>query len=135
MTLTFDTMQKGSVLPTFRVAPTAEEVRAYLDSTGEPFEHWAERVPPLLVMAFTIAGMLERVTIPLGLMHTGLEQRAFRAIRHEEPLDVTITVTSYSVRRGATFANFHTDMVDASGAVVMDGEITVMAAPTGEAAK
>jgi hypothetical protein len=125
--LTFDTLAKGDVVP-FSLSVTPEEIEGYLSATGEDPERWRDAVPPLLLAAFMVGGLLARVPIPLEVMHTGQEIEARRAVRPGEPLDVRITVSALSQRRGATIAQFEADALSA-GEVVFTSRISVLAPP------
>jgi hypothetical protein len=125
--LTFDTLAKGDVVP-FSLSVTPEEIEGYLSATGEDPARWRDAVPPLLLAAFMVGGLLARVPIPLEVMHTGQEIEARRAVRPGEPLDVRITVSALSQRRGATIAQFEADALSA-GEVVFTSRISVLAPP------
>ncbi len=107
--LAFDSLARGDRLPPVDLAITADEVRAYLDATGEPADRWGDRVPPVMLSALMLAALLAQVEIPKGIMHTGHEHESTRPVRIGEPLRVTVQVTSYSVRRGALMAAFDTE--------------------------
>jgi len=125
--LTFQTLAKGDVIP-FHMTVTPAEIEGYLSATGEDPVRWTDAVPPLLLAAFMVAGLLERVPIPLEVMHTGQEIEARRAVRPGEPLDVRITVPALSQRRGATIAQFEAEAL-AGDEVVFIARISVLAPP------
>ncbi len=124
---TFETLAKGDVIP-FPLTVTREEIEGYLSATGEDAARWTDAVPPLLLAAFMVAGLLARVPIPLEVMHTGEEIEARRAVRPGEPLDVRITVAALSQRRGATIAQFEAEAL-AAGESVFVSRISVLAPP------
>ena len=126
---TFETLAKWDVIP-FPLTITTEEIEGYLSATGEDPTRWADAVPPLLLAAFMVGGLLARVTIPLEVMHTGQEIEARRAVRPGEPLDVRITVAALSQRRGATIAQFEAEALS-SGESVFVARISVLAPPPG----
>lgn len=130
-TLTFETLAKGDVIP-FSLMVTPEEIAGYLAATGEDAARWADAVPPLLLAAFMVAGLLERVPIPLEVMHTGQEIEARRAVRPGESLDVRITVAALSQRRGATIAQFEAEALS-GGEAVFVARISVLAPSAGGA--
>ena len=113
---TFETLAKGDVIP-FPLTITTEEIEGYLSATGEDPTRWTDAVPPLLLAAFMVGGLLARVTIPLEVMHTGQEIEARRAVRPGEPLDVRITVAALSQRRGATIAQFEAEALSSGESV------------------
>lgn len=125
--LTFQTLAKGDVIP-FPMTVTPAEIEGYLSATGEDPARWTDAAPPLLLAAFMVAGLLERVPIPLEVMHTGQEIEARRAVRPGEPLDVRITVAALSQRRGATIAQFEAEAFSGSE-VVFVARISVLAPP------
>ena len=125
--LTFETLAKGDVIP-FPLTVTSAEVEGYLSATGEDPARWRDAVPPLLLAAFMVGGLLARVPIPLEVMHTGQEIEARRAVRPGEALDIRITVSALSQRRGATIAQFQADAL-VGGEVVFVSRIAVLAPP------
>ncbi|RLT39837.1 MAG: hypothetical protein DWI58_12215 [Chloroflexi bacterium] len=133
MAFTFETLAKGDVIP-FPLTVSREEIEGYLSATGEDAARWTAAVPPLLLAAFMVAGLLARVPIPLEVMHTGEEIEARRAVRPGEPLDVRITVAALSQRRGATIAQFEAEAL-AAGESVFVSRISVLAPPPAGAAK
>jgi hypothetical protein len=106
--VSFESLQKGSTLPAFTVAPAAEDVTAYLEATGEPVERWLESsmVPPLMLVAWMIAGLMERIEIPDRLLHAGQEFEMRRALRQDEAVEIRFVVSSYALRQGAIMAAF-----------------------------
>lgn len=123
----FETLAKGDVIP-FPLTVTLDEIKGYLSATGEDPARWTDAVPPLLLAAFIVGGLLERVPIPLEVMHTGQEIEARRAVRPGEPLDVRITVAALSQRRGATIAQFEAVALS-DGAPVFIARISVLSPP------
>ncbi len=105
----FDTLARGDVLPTVDLTITDEDVRAYLDATGEAADRWGDRVPPVMLSALMLATLLSQVEIPQGVMHTGQEHESMRPVRIGEPLTVTVLVASHAVRRGALMAAFEAE--------------------------
>lgn len=102
----FDSLERGDVLPAVDLTVTADDVRAYLEATGEPADRWGDRVPPVMLSALMLAALLGQVEIPQGVMHTGQEHESLRPVRIGEALTVTVLVSSYAVRRGALMAAF-----------------------------
>jgi hypothetical protein len=129
---TFETLAKGDVIP-FPLTVSREEIEGYLSATGEDASRWTDAVPPLLLAAFMVAGLLARVPIPLEVMHTGEEIEAHRAVRPGEPLDVRITVAAMSQRRGATIAQFEAEALSGTESVFVS-RISVLAPPPASAA-
>ncbi|RLT40621.1 MAG: hypothetical protein DWI58_10500 [Chloroflexi bacterium] len=127
MAFTFETLAKGDVIP-FPLTVSREEIEGYLSATGEDASRWTDAVPPLLLAAFMVAGLLARVPIPLEVMHTGEEIEARRAVRPGEALEVRITVAALSQRRGATIAQFEAEAL-AAGESVFISRISVLAPP------
>jgi len=124
----FDTLSRGDVLPTIDLTITHDDVRAYLEATGEPAERWDERVPPVMLSALMLATLLGQVEIPAGVMHTGQEHESRRPVRIGEALTVTVTVSSYAVRRGALMAAFDAE-ARAGDEVVATSRASVLVPP------
>ena len=96
--LAFDSLARGDVLPAVDLTITADDVRAYLDATGERADRWDDRVPPVMMSALMLATLLAQVEIPQGIMHTGHEHESKRPVRVAEPLRVTVRVSAHAVR-------------------------------------
>ena len=137
--ITFDSLARGDVLPTVDLTITTDDVRAYLEATGEatgaPVDRGRGHVPPVMLSALMLAALLGQVEIPQGVMHTGQEHESRRAVRVGEPLAVTLRVSSYAVRRGALLATFDAEARtgDAGGEVVAVSRASVLVPPPGGA--
>ena len=130
-TLQFADLARGQAFARFPLTVSAQEVQAYLESTGESVEPWRDHVPPVFLDAIAIAALLRTVAIPKGVMHTGQEHESHRAARIGEPLDVEMRVSALSERRGAVMAAFEAALTDAEGAPVQTMKISVMVLPDG----
>ena len=130
--LPFDSLGRGDVLPPFSLALSAADVRAYLQATGEPAEHWSELVPPLMLIARMIGGLLERIEIPDRLLHAGQEFEMQRALRIDEAAEIRFSVTSLGTRGGAVMASFGIDAVAEGGESVATARASVVVPPAGE---
>lgn len=131
--LTFGRLSRGDVLPTVDLTITPDDVRAYLAATGEPAERWSERVPPIMLSALMLAVLLAQVEIPKGVLHTGHEHEARRPVQIGEPLAVSISVSSHSVRRGALMATFDAEARSGDDVVAIS-RASVLVPPDGDAA-
>ncbi len=129
MSLNFRSLARGDTLPEFPLSMSATEVRAYLEATGERSELWETHVPPLALGARALAGLMDRVELLAGTVHTRQEYEFRRAVTIDEPLAVRITVDSHSERRGALFSAFECEIVTAAGEPVGGGRATVMVPP------
>lgn len=127
-----DSFARGDVLPPMDLAISRDDVRAYLDATGEATERWADRVPPVMLSALMLAVLLAQVEIPPGLLHTGHEHESYRPVRAGEPLAVSVQVSAYSVRRGALMASFEAE-ARSGDEVVAVSRASVMVPPPGGA--
>ena len=129
--LDFRSLAKGDALPPFPVAFGEDDMRAYLDATGEPPERWAEAgaAPPLAAGAFAIAALLERVALPDGALHAGQEFEFLRAVAPGEPLEAEVRVAQRSERRGALLLALDIELRGAGGETVLRGRSTVAAPP------
>lgn len=108
---------------------TAEDVRAYLEATGEPVERWTGAVPPLMLIARMIGGLLERIEIPDRLLHAGQEFEMQRALRFDEPVEIRFTVASIGTRGGAVMASFGIDAASGDGDAVATARASVVVPP------
>ena len=129
----FDTLARGDVLTPVDLTITAEDVRAYLDATGEPADRWGEHVPPVMMSALMLATLLGQIEIPKGVMHTGHEHESMRPVRIGEQLTVTVLVASHAVRRGALMASFDAE-ARAGDEVVAVSRASVLVPPPDDAA-
>ena len=127
---TFDSFTRGEVLPAVPLVIAADDVRAYLDATGEDAARWDGRVPPVMLSALMLGVLLAQVEIPLGIMHTGQEHEAHRPVQIGEPLTIVVTVTAHSVRRGALMAAFDSE-ARSGDEVVAVSRTSVMVPPPG----
>jgi acyl dehydratase len=109
---------------TFTVS--SEEVRAYLDATGEPPEHWERTVPPLALGALTLAGLMDEIPLPPGALHVGQEFDFLGAVAHGERVEARLTVAQQSERQGANIIVFASEL-RCGERIVMRGRTTVMA--------
>lgn len=123
-------LQRGDDLPSFVLSVSGDDVRAYLEATGEPREAWTRHVPPLALGAFALAGLMERVELPAGLVHTGQEYAFVRPVAHDEPVEVRIRVASRSERRGAVITALESEWL-AGGQCVGTARTNVLIAPPG----
>ena len=126
MQAAFASLLRADLLPSSDLVISAEDVRAYLDATGEPAERWRALVPPLMLDALMLGVLLRQVELPRGLMHTGQEHESRRAVRIGEPLSIQFRVASNAVRSGALFAVFEAE-ARADGEVVATLRASVMA--------
>ena len=130
---TFDSLAAGDVLPEVEFTVAADDVRAYLEATGESDDRWQEHVPPVMLSALMLASLLGQVVLPLGVMHTGQEHEMHRAVRIGEALTITVLVAQYSTRRGALMAAFDAE-ARAGGEVVAVSRASVLVPPPEETA-
>jgi hypothetical protein len=101
MAIDFGTMTAGDVLADLTFSVSTEEVRAYLDATGEPMDRWTQYVPPLAIGALALGELMGRMETLNGVLHTG-QQFSFDApVAHDAEIAARFTVASASIRRGA----------------------------------
>lgn len=132
--LAFDSLARGDVLPAVDLTITADDVRAYLDATGERADRWDDRVPPVMMSALMLATLLAQVEIPQGIMHTGHEHESKRPVRVAEPLRVTVRVSAHAVRRGALMASFDTEARAGDEVVAVSRASVLVPPPAGAGA-
>jgi hypothetical protein len=124
----FTTLERGDALPPFDISLDSDEVAAYLDATGEDPERWRDSVPPLALGAFTLAGLMERVVVPDGVVHTGQEFTFDATVAHGETVEAALTVAARSERRGAVMTVVASEL-RARGQIVGSGRMTVLVPP------
>ena len=122
-------LRRGERIAPFTIRISTDDVRAYLEATGERSPVWETHVPPIALGAFGLAGLMERVLIPAGIVHTGQEYEFHRPVVHDEPLDVHIVVSSRVERRGTIVTAFETEW-RSGGDVVGTARTTVLILPT-----
>lgn len=127
----FTTLERGDALPPFEIRLDSDHVAAYLEATGEDPVRWREFVPPLALGAFTLAGLMERVVVPDGVVHTGQEFSFDAAVPHGQSLEASLTVAARSERRGAVMTVVASEL-RAGGTLVGSGRMTVLVPPPGE---
>ncbi len=133
MPLDFYDLARGDKLRPFSLRVSAEDVRAYLEATGEPAEPWTDAVPPLVPGAFVIAGLMEQLPLPPGALHTGQEFEFLRTIAPDEPLEARLRVAQCSERRGRVIGVLELEL-RAGDVPVLRGRSTVVAAARKEPA-
>lgn len=129
--LRFEDLEKGQAFARFPLTISRSEVEAYLESTGERSEIWADYVPPIFIDAIAIAALLNAVAIPKGVMHTGQEHISHRAVAIDETLDLEMRVSALSERRGAIIAGFEAELLDPDEQPAVTMKISVMVLPDG----
>lgn len=130
--IAFQSLTKGDSLSPFPLTITKDDVSAYLEATGEPEDLWSTFVPPLMLTARMLGGLMEAVEVPGRLMHTGQEHQMHRSVHIGEPLSVTFSVASVGERHGAVFATFDAEARGAGGDLVATSRTAVMAPPADE---
>ncbi len=126
MTTDFHAIRRGDVLPPIVFVATSEDVRAYLEATGESPKLWRETVPPLALGALTLAGLMAEMPLPPGALHAGQEFEFLGAVAHGQRVDARVTVAQQSERQGANIVVFASEL-RCAGQVVVRGRTTVMA--------
>ena len=122
----FYRLARGDELRTIALRVSGEDVRAYLEATGEPAERWTGAVPPLAPGAFVLAALVEQLPLPSGALHTGQEFEFLRTIVPDEPLEARLRVAQRSERRGRVIVAFELEL-RASSVPVLRGRSTVVA--------
>lgn len=123
----FASLSKGDSLRPFPLTIDRDDVAAYLDATGETAGYWSKLVPPLMLIARMLGGLMQAVEVPARLMHTSQEHQMHRPARIGETLEVHFTVAASGERRGVLFATFDAEVFDGEGAVVATSRTGVMA--------
>ncbi len=123
----FYALARGEALPVIPVVFDAADVRAYLDATGEPHEHWTEAAPPLAVGALVLAALVDLMPLPEGTVHIGQEFQFLRAVTPGEPLEARLRVAQRSERGGAVVLALDLELYTGGGEAVLRGRATVVA--------
>lgn len=126
MTLDFYALRRGDALPPVAFAMRADEVRAYLDATGEPAEHWERFVPPLALGSLALGGLMEVLPLPPGALHAAQEFEFLAPIAHGERVEVRMSVAQQSVRAGSSIVVIASEL-ESGGRLVARARSTVMA--------
>ena len=129
----FAALQRGDTLPPFEITLGADEVAAYLDATGEDPARWVETVPPLALGALTLAGLMERVIIPDGMVHTGQEFSFDGVVAYGQTLEASLSIARRSERKGAVMTVI-VAVLRVDGAIVGTGRTSVLTPPAAGAA-
>jgi hypothetical protein len=124
----FAKLERGDSLPPFEITLGPAEIVAYLEATGEDPARWVDAVPPLALGAFTLAGLMERVVVPTGVVHTGQEFTFNAAVPPGQAVEAALTVAARSERRGAVITVVASELrID--GRVIGSGRMTVLVPP------
>ncbi len=126
MTTDFHALRRGDILPPIVFAATSEDVRAYLDATGESPALWGETVPPLALGALALAGLMAEMPLPPGALHAGQEFEFLGAVAHGQRVEARVTVAQQSERQGSNIVVFASELRCGERAVLR-GRTTVMA--------
>ncbi len=130
MTIDLSRVAAGDVLADFEFAVSADDVRDYLDATGEANDLWETHVPPLALGALVLAGPIARAGGLEGLVHTGQQISFHRAVAIDEALGGRFTVISHSKRKGV-YINALTLEISSDQGSVAEGRTTLLLAPEG----
>lgn len=132
MAVDFSGVSAGDELALFTFALDADDVRAYLDATGEDASRWQSKVPPLALGAFALAGLMERI-LELGkILHTGQQFTFLRAVALGEPITARFTVASRSTRRGVVMTAVESELTTAAGTAARGRTTLFLGAENGE---
>ena len=128
MAIDFETMTAGDELADLTFSVSAEEVRAYLDATGEPAERWTQHVPPLAIGALALGELMRRMQTLDGVLHTGQRFAFDAAVAHDEEVAARFTVVSRSLRRGALIVAIDIEL-SCAGKSVGSGRTSLLRVP------
>lgn len=124
---TFHALRRGDLVPPYAVTATAEDVRDYLEATGEAPERWVQTVPPLAIGALLLAGLMEQIPLPDGAVHVGQQFEFLRPVAHGEPVEARLTIAQQGIRAGQNMVVFAAEVVATDGSLVMRGRSMVFA--------
>lgn len=114
-------------MPPYAVTASADDVRDYLEATGEALEGWGHIVPPLAIGALLLAGLMAQIPLPDGAVHVGQQFEFVRAVAHDEAVEARLTIAQQGIRAGQNMVVFAAVVVAADGSVVMRGRSMVFA--------
>ena len=127
MTVDFFALRRGDVLPSVTFAMSGDEVRAYLDATGEAHDRWSELVPPLALGALALGALMEQLPLPSGALHAAQEFEFLAPVAHDARVEVQMSVAQQAVRAGSTIVVI-ASVLESGGEPVARARSTVMAA-------
>ncbi|HJM74254.1 MAG TPA: hypothetical protein QGI71_00095 [Dehalococcoidia bacterium] len=128
MAIDFGTMAAGDELANLSFAVSTEEVRAYLDATGESMKRWAQYVPPLAIGALALGELMSLMETLNGVLHTGQQFSFDAAVAHDTEIAARFTVASASRRRGALITAVEIEL-SSDGKRIGSGRASLMLAP------
>lgn len=124
---TFHALRRGDLVPPYSVTVTSEDVRDYLEATGEAADAWRAVVPPLAIGALLLAGLMDEIPLPDGAVHVGQQFEFVRPVAHGEPVEARLTIAQQGIRAGQNMVVFAAEVVAGDGSVVMRGRSMVFA--------
>jgi hypothetical protein len=104
---------------------TADDVRGYLDATGD-VQGYGTTVPPLAVVALALGSLQREVVLPDGSLHTGQEVEHEKSLQSGEQLTMTGRLAQRSERQGFVICVLELEVADADG-VGLRARATIMA--------
>ena len=128
MAIDFGTMATGDELADLTFSVSTEQVRAYLDATGEPMERWTQYVPPLAIGALALGELMSRMETLNGVLHTGQQFSFDTAVAHDAEIAARFTVASASRRRGALITAVEIEL-NSDGRRIGSGRASLMLVP------
>ena len=123
-------LRRGDRLQPFEICLGVDDVRGYLEATGEDPARWSETVPPLALGAFALGGLMEQLGVPSGMLHSGQEFDFLRPIACGQSVTVETTVGSHTERRGTRLIALDLSL-EAAGEVAVMGRTTIVITPEG----
>ena len=107
---------------------TEDSVRQYLGAVGDSqlayFDHLM--VPPLALSAYALGGLLDKLALPPGAIHSLQEIRTVRPVGFGEQITAVAQLERSRQRGGLEFTTASYVLTNSAGAQVQTGKTTVL---------
>ncbi|CAI8033226.1 hypothetical protein GBAR_LOCUS18734 [Geodia barretti] len=113
---------------------TEESVRSYLDAVGDDLTLYLELgvAPPLALCAYALGAMLEKLSLPVGAIHSIQEMEAVGAASIGQDIYGEAVPERPRKRGGLRFMTVGYTLRDDAGQVVQTGKTTVLTPESGD---
>lgn len=131
--VTFVDIAAGTAIDLGTWTLTEPSVREYLDAVGDDLGVYAEAglVPPLVLCAWALGAMLDRLSLPAGTIHSIQEMEAVAGVAAGEEIRGEAVPERPRSRGGLRFKTVGYTLYNGSGDPVQRGKTTVLT-PEGE---
>jgi len=125
--------KQHNLAPGFEFPPVittvdSEMATAYLEATEEVSACYAANalVPPLQIVAATIAEFFEQVPLPAGTIHTTQEIESLGEISFGDTITASSRILKMQARRGRIFMTIATELAKNNGEIVGRAETSLV---------